>query len=97
MATWYNVVIFTASVQEYADPVIDWLDQGRGLIAGRYFRDACTFRNGSYLKDLAMVDTDLSKVCLVDNSPASYHINPGQCGLPASEASSAPLCQEASD
>ncbi len=33
VASWYTVVIFTASVQEYADPVIDWLDQGRGLIS----------------------------------------------------------------
>lgn len=39
VASWYHVVIFTASVQEYGDPVIDWLDQGRGLIAGRLFRD----------------------------------------------------------
>ncbi|MCO5599366.1 hypothetical protein L7F22_053467 [Adiantum nelumboides] len=30
VASWYHVVVFTASVQEYADPVIDWLDQGRG-------------------------------------------------------------------
>lgn len=36
---WYTVVIFTASMQEYADPVIDWLDQGRGLIGGRLFRE----------------------------------------------------------
>lgn len=81
VAAWYHVVIFTASVQEYADPVIDWLDQGRGLIAGRLFRDACTYRNGSYLKNLAIVDQDLSRVCLVDNSPASYHLNPSN-GIP---------------
>lgn len=81
VAAWYHVVIFTASVQEYADPVIDWLDQGRGLVAGRLFRDACTYRNGSYLKDLAIVDEDLSRVCLIDNSPASYHLNPSN-GIP---------------
>lgn len=39
VASWYHVVVFTASVQEYADPVIDWLDQGRGLISGRLFRE----------------------------------------------------------
>jgi hypothetical protein len=26
-------------MREYADPVIDWLDQGRGLIEGRLFRE----------------------------------------------------------
>lgn len=78
VAAWYHVVVFTASVQEYADPVIDWLDQGRGLISGRLFRESCTFRNGSYLKNLSNVDADLSRICLVDNSPASYLINQGK-------------------
>ncbi|SNX85764.1 related to nuclear envelope protein NEM1 [Melanopsichium pennsylvanicum] len=75
VASWYTVVVFTASVQEYADPVIDWLDQGRGLISARLFRESCSFKSGSYVKNLAVVDEDLSKVCLVDNSPASYKLN----------------------
>ena len=36
---WYTLVIFTASMQEYADPVIDWLDAGRGILARRFFRE----------------------------------------------------------
>ncbi|WFD03292.1 protein-serine/threonine phosphatase [Malassezia obtusa] len=72
VASWYQVVIFTASMQEYADPVIDWLDGGQGLISGRLFRESCTLRDGSYLKDLTVVDRDLRRVCLVDNSPVSY-------------------------
>ncbi|WFD27159.1 protein-serine/threonine phosphatase [Malassezia nana] len=72
VAAWYQVVIFTASMREYADPVIDWLDGGHGLISGRLFRDSCTLRNGSYLKNLQVVEQDLSRVCLIDNSPISY-------------------------
>ena len=79
VASWYQVVIFTASVQEYADPVIDWLDGGRGLISRRLFRDSCTLRNGSYIKDLERVERDLSRVCLVDNSPISYVLHEGAC------------------
>jgi CTD nuclear envelope phosphatase 1 len=26
-------------MQEYADPVIDWLDAGRGILEHRFFRD----------------------------------------------------------
>ena len=26
-------------MQEYADPVIDWLDAGRGILARRFFRE----------------------------------------------------------
>ena len=72
VASWYHVVIFTASIKEYADPVINWLDGGQGLISGRLFRDSCTLRNGSYLKNLEIVEEDLSRVCLIDNSPISY-------------------------
>jgi hypothetical protein len=35
---WYELVIFTASMAQYAEPVIDWLDP-RGLITRRYFRE----------------------------------------------------------
>jgi len=36
---WYTLVVFTASMQEYADPVIDWLDAGRGILTRRFFRE----------------------------------------------------------
>ncbi|KIJ20190.1 hypothetical protein PAXINDRAFT_166308 [Paxillus involutus ATCC 200175] len=79
---WYTLVVFTASMQEYADPVIDWLDAGRGILARRFFRESCTLLpNGSYTKDLSVIEQDLSRVCLVDNSPISYRVNQGN-GIP---------------
>ncbi|KAI9835825.1 MAG: Nuclear envelope morphology protein 1 [Sclerophora amabilis] len=72
VSKWYNLVIFTASVQEYADPVIDWLEQDRKYFSGRYYRQHCTFRGGNYIKDISSVEPDLSKVMIVDNSPSSY-------------------------
>ncbi|KAF9403276.1 Nuclear envelope morphology protein 1, partial [Podila epigama] len=75
VSEWYKLVIFTASMAEYADPVIDWLDQNRTLFEKRYFRQACHFKNGSYLKDLTLIEPDLSSVCLLDNSPISYSLN----------------------
>lgn len=81
VSSWYTVVIFTASMREYADPVIDWLDQGRGIIDGRLFRESCTNIKGSYMKDLTIVERDLSKVCLVDNSPISYGLHQAN-GIP---------------
>lgn len=41
VSSWYTVVIFTASLPEYADPVIDWLDGGDGrggMVGARLFR-----------------------------------------------------------
>jgi CTD nuclear envelope phosphatase 1 len=77
VSKWYKLVIFTASVQEYADPVIDWLEQERKYFQGRYYRQHCTFRNGAYIKDLSSVEPDLSKVMILDNSPMSYIFHEG--------------------
>lgn len=64
VAEWFNLVVFTASVAEYADPVIDWLDSSRTLFTKRYFRPDCTPVGNGYVKDLSLVEKDLSKVCL---------------------------------
>jgi CTD nuclear envelope phosphatase 1 len=74
---WYKLVIFTASVQEYADPVIDWLEQERKFFQARYYRQHCTLRNGAFIKDLSSVEPDLSKVMILDNSPISYIFHEG--------------------
>ncbi|KAK7696034.1 hypothetical protein QCA50_000675 [Cerrena zonata] len=82
VSAWYTLVIFTASMQEYADPVIDWLDAGRGILTRRFFRESCTqLPNGSYTKDLSIVEQDMSRVCLVDNSPVCYIQNEAN-GIP---------------
>lgn len=75
---WFNLVVFTASVQEYADPVIDWLETERKYFTRRLYRQDCTFRQGSYVKDLARVEPDLGRVIILDNSPISYVFHEGQ-------------------
>ena len=75
---WYNLVVFTASVQEYADPVIDWLESERKYFSARYYRQHCTFRQGAFIKDLSSVEPYLSKVMILDNSPLSYMFHQGE-------------------
>ncbi|ORY98501.1 NLI interacting factor-like phosphatase-domain-containing protein [Syncephalastrum racemosum] len=74
ISQWYKVVIFTASMAEYADPVIDWLDQDHNIISQRYFRQSCVMRNGNFAKDISLAESNLAKVCLVDNSPAAFEL-----------------------
>jgi len=52
MAAHYEIVVFTASVQEYANPLLDILDK-KGLVAHRLFRDSCTSARCGYVKDLS--------------------------------------------
>lgn len=77
VSNWYNLVIYTASVREYADPVIDLIDENRRLFKRRLFRSDCAQTPSShYLKDLSKIESDISKMCLIDNSAASFAFYP---------------------
>jgi len=39
VSSWYHLVIYTASMKEYADPLVNYLDQGRCLFKKRLFRN----------------------------------------------------------
>lgn len=89
VSNWYNIVIFTASMKEYADPVIDWLESSfPGSFTKRLYRNHCTLRDGvGYIKDLSILtkvtqgsktvlpETGLSEIIIIDNSPVSYAMN----------------------
>ncbi|KAI0462758.1 hypothetical protein LJB42_003559 [Komagataella kurtzmanii] len=64
---WFSLVCFTASIQEYADPVIDLLEQdvsfteknqssSKKLFEARYYRNNCVWEKGKgYIKDLSIL------------------------------------------
>ena len=45
----YEVVVFTASLSKYADPVLDHLDIHR-VVKHRLFRESCYNNKGNYVK-----------------------------------------------
>ena len=68
----YQIVIFTASQPEYADPIIDLMDTA-GVVAMRLYRDQCVNWGGMYVKDLTVVSNrSLREMVLVDNSVHSF-------------------------
>jgi len=71
----FEVVVFTASLAKYADPLLDILDRGR-LVKKRLFREACVQHYGNYVKDLSHLGRPLTNVIIIDNSPFSYMFQP---------------------
>lgn len=71
----YEVVVFTASLSKYADPVLDMLDIHHS-VRHRLFRESCYNHKGNYVKDLSQLGRDVGKSIIIDNSPASYIFHP---------------------
>ena len=80
MSKKYEIVIFTASLSKYADPLLDIIDK-KGYCPFRLFREHCTLINSSFVKDLKKLGRNLKDIIIVDNSPISYALNPDN-GLP---------------
>ena len=89
VSKWYDLIIFTASMKEYADPVIDWLEDSLpDKFSQRLYRTDCILRDGvGYIKDLSVISEasgmknisalppSLGEIIIIDNSPISYAMN----------------------
>ena len=75
----YNIIIFTASLSQYASPLIDILDPENKF--KRLFRENCLKRNGFYIKDLNQIGKNFKDIIIIDNNPISFIMNQDN-GLP---------------
>ncbi len=80
MAKYFELVIYTASLSKYADPLMSIIDQ-KNNAPQLLFREHCTFSNGIFIKDLGRVGRPLKDMIIIDNSPQSYSFNP-ENGIP---------------
>ncbi|XP_027162849.1 carboxy-terminal domain RNA polymerase II polypeptide A small phosphatase 1-like [Coffea eugenioides] len=71
----FEIVVFTAGIEEYASQVLDRID-GKGLISHRLYRDSCKELDGKFVKDLSELGRDLKRVVIVDDNPNSYVFQP---------------------
>lgn len=75
LAPFFEMVIYTASLSKYADPLMDMLDP-KSICTSRLFREHCTFYDGIFVKDLSKIDRDPKDLLILDNSPNSYLFQP---------------------
>eukprot|EP00299_Pterocystis_sp_00344_P010339 c4597_g1_i2.p1 GENE.c4597_g1_i2~~c4597_g1_i2.p1 ORF type:complete len:183 (+),score=20.80 c4597_g1_i2:627-1175(+) len=71
----FEIVVFTASLAKYANPVVDLLDKNH-VVSARLFREDCVMHGGNFVKDLSLLGRDLARTIIIDNAPASYVFHP---------------------
>ena len=77
-----EVVLFTAGVPAYAEPLANALDPARKFFSARLYRhDTVNTVWYRYVKDLSRLGRDLRRTVLVDNSPYSFMLQPAN-GIP---------------
>ena len=79
LAKYYEICVFTAGTQDYADACLDYLDPDRQVIKHRLYRQHCVNPyHGVYVKDLRIIrDRDIKNIIIVDNSIISFATSNG--------------------
>ena len=77
MSEYFELVIFTASLSKYADPLMDQMDTNR-YCKSRLFREHCTYLNNVFTKDMSKLGRNQKDAIILDNSPAAYMLQPEQ-------------------
>lgn len=75
MSKHYELVVFTASLSKYAEPLCAQLDP-EGFCSYHLFREHCTYYNNAFVKDLTRLGRNMNDVIILDNSPIAYMFQP---------------------
>lgn len=74
MSQYYNVYVFTAGTFDYAEPIVNYLNQKKKTILGLLHRKNCMeTQNGFFIKDLRIIQNrELKDIVMVDNLVHSF-------------------------
>ena len=75
MGKYFEIVIFTAAAEDYADIVLNELDKNNA-INYKLYRKHTEQINGVFIKDLSKLGRDIEKVIIVDNNKDNFSLQP---------------------
>ena len=75
LSEFYEIVIFTAALQTYADLVIEGIDPD-GVVSYRLYRQHTINVGNVNIKDLDKLGRDIKRVIIIDNFMENYSLHP---------------------
>ncbi|KAG5850841.1 CTD small phosphatase-like protein 2 isoform X1 [Anguilla anguilla] len=76
MSKIFEMFVYTSAKKEYAEKILETLDPQKKLFRHRLYQEDCACVFGHYIKDLDVLERDLSKTVVLDNAPHAfpYHL-----------------------
>ena len=69
-----ELIIFTISVKQRADEVINIIEKNKRYFNGRLYREHCTLMGAAYVKDISKLGRNLSKTIIIDNDLGCFYL-----------------------
>ena len=74
--TYYELIIFTAATEDYANPIINAIEKDEKYFDHRLYRIHTTIIDNDFVKDLSKLGRDLNRTIIVDNMKQNYKNQP---------------------
>ena len=64
---YYELIVFTTATQDYADTLIDAIEEDKIYFEHRFYRNHAIIINNDFVKDLNRIGRPLDKIIIIDN------------------------------
>ena len=71
---YYELIIFTGATDDYANLLIDALDENKSYFSHRLYRQHMIIIDNEFVKDLTRIGRPLDKIVIVDNMPQNFRL-----------------------
>ena len=70
----YELIIFTTTAQDYANILIDSIEENKIYFEHRLYRQHAIIKDNDFCKDLSRIGRPLEKIIIVDNMPQNFRL-----------------------
>ena len=71
---YYELIVFTTATQDYADELIDAIEEDKIYFEHRFYREHATIIDNDFVKDLSRIGRPLDKIIIIDNMPQNFRL-----------------------
>lgn len=75
LSKYYELIIFTAAIEEYADYIVEQIDPEHH-ISHKLYRRHTVSKDNKTIKDLNKIGREIDKVCIIDNNKENFSLQP---------------------